>query len=73
MWLGNIKSSTMFFKIFKVSIFLNLTLLFVIAKDQPLQRTSSAHPWVRRNIDDNMDMPLQQYREGQTKKKRKKK
>ena len=29
----------------------------------------SAHPWVRRNIDDDMYMPLQQYREGQKKKK----
>ena len=58
MWLDKVKSATMFFKVFKVSIFLNLTLLFIIAEDPPLQRTTRSHPKVRRNVDDDMDMPL---------------
>ena len=73
MWLDKVKSATMFFKIFKVSIFLNLTILFFIAEDFPLQRIVSACSWIRRNIDDDIDMTLQQYREGQKKKKEKKK
>ena len=69
MWLDKVKSATfMFFKVFKVLNFLNLNILFVIVEDPPLQRIVRSRPPVTRNINDDMDMPLQQYREGQKKK-----
>ena len=55
MWLDKVKSATFMF--FKVSNFLNLTFLFVIVEDPPLQSTVRSCPWEIRNVNDDMDMP----------------
>ena len=51
------------FKVFKVSIFLYLTILFVITEDPPLQRIVRSHPQDTRNVNDKGDVPLQEYRD----------